>query len=335
MPAAPNGKLTSTRPSVRAVGGGVVTVVFLIFVAYSLWNVFSRDVATFADVAVLILVDLAAFIAIMNILSFTAQWIGIADPAQPFGLPEGTVRAILTIAFIVVVGVLSSYLLTSTGGRSVYEKNAMTLGSGLQLEAAQALVKQNAGAGLLLITPHDGPPPGPGAPPGGGGPGGGGGAGGGGPDGGAAAQLYDVKFWPKADFQLSDDVSKQTLTMLSTMLAAMIGFYFGAKPGDSAVAKPITGGETPILDQGQGTGGAAVQPPQTGTVSATATPIGGGTKTPANPQPATHPPGGTGDPDAPVVDAAAQPQRPLEAEAESEEEEEPKQRPVEAATAAY
>ena len=35
-----------------------------------------------------------------------------------------------------------------------------------------------------------------------------------------------------------DEIAKQILTILSTILAAMIGFYFGAKPGESAGPRP-------------------------------------------------------------------------------------------------
>ena len=88
------------------IGAGLIVIAF---VAYVLHEVFGDHANGFASVAALILVGLAAFIGIMNLLSFSAHAIGIADPHQAFGLPEGTVRAILTIAFIVLVGCLPAF----------------------------------------------------------------------------------------------------------------------------------------------------------------------------------------------------------------------------------
>jgi hypothetical protein len=45
--------------------------------------------------------------------------------------------------------------------------------------------------------------------------------------------IWEVRFYARTDYRLADDVAKQILTILSTILAAMIGFYFGARPGDT------------------------------------------------------------------------------------------------------
>jgi hypothetical protein len=170
-------------------------VVIVVFVAYSLWEVF-HDGANFAAVAVLVLVGLAAFIAIMNVLSVTAHLMGIANKNQPFGLPDGTVRAILTIAFIVLVGVLSSYLLTNSSGRNPFGQEIIM--SGIAAKDADATAQRLLADGVVSIERGTG-------------------------------DRVDIHFHPRRDYRLADDVAKQILTMLSTILAAMIGFYFGAQ----------------------------------------------------------------------------------------------------------
>ena len=190
---------------------GAILVTGLIIcgvVGYAIVEVFRQPVG-FASVAILILVGLAAFIGIMNVISVSAYYIGISDKEQPFGLPDGTVRAILTIAFIVLVGVLSSYLLTSTGTRAQYGETISL--RGIAAKDVDALVQRLDTDGLASIERRD-------------------------------ANTADVAFHPKVDFRLADDVSKQVLTMLSTILAAMIGFYFGAQP-------PSTGGGTANPDE--------------------------------------------------------------------------------------
>jgi len=148
---------------------------------------------------------LAAFIGLMNFLSFSAQYIGISDARQPFGLPDGSVRAILTIAFIVLVGVLASYLLTHSDVRQPFAKDKIQVATKLALPEAVSMQQRLSAEGLAAVVPSE---------PGG--------------------TTYNVDFYPRQDYRLSDDVSKQVLTMLSTILAAMIGFYFGARTDGGA-----------------------------------------------------------------------------------------------------
>jgi membrane protein YdbS with pleckstrin-like domain len=182
-----------------------IAVIFLLVIGGVLIMAFRHDGAgSFASVASLILVGLAAFIGIMNLLSFSAHWMKITDDKQPFGLPEGTVRAILTIAFIVLVGVLTSFLLSNTN-RPPFSDKSIIIATGVSASAAALLEQKFMPEGVITIMK----------------------------DTTAENATSTVRFLPRIDYRQNDEIAKQILTILSTILAAMIGFYFGAKPGES------------------------------------------------------------------------------------------------------
>jgi hypothetical protein len=231
---------------------GVVVTIASLWICYIL----VKQNSEFAYVAVLILVGIAAFVGIMNLLSFTAYQIKILTPGQAFGLPDGSVRAILTMAFIVLVGVLASYLVTRPDNPP-YSKEFVALATCVSQQDANEIKKQGpSGDGIIVLvpckpgssagsnvsaasgTPGDGSPNPPSSNSSPSSSGGGAAA-----SGGAGGALYDVRMFPRMDHRLSEDISKQILTMLSTILAAMIGFYFGGK--QTNVPTPPTPGNPP------------------------------------------------------------------------------------------
>jgi hypothetical protein len=177
------------------IGIGLSGLVLVFFVWYALAHVFKES--NFGSVAILILVGLAAFIAIMNVLSFSAYLVRIIDVKEPFGLPNGTVRAILTIAFIVLVGVLASFLLTNSSERTPYSDTPITVK--VTKSQLDDRIKELSASGIVSVEQL-----------------------------GTDTTPATLHFFPRQDYRLADDVAKQILTMLSTILAAMIGFYFGA-----------------------------------------------------------------------------------------------------------
>jgi hypothetical protein len=201
----------TTLVFIAVIATGAALLVIIAGVIYMSFR--NGGVGNFASIATLILVGLAAFIGIMNILSLTANWLQMVDPKQPFGLPEGTVRAILTMAFIVLVGVLTSYMLSNSQRPSFSEK-PLIVARGVPHAAATVLEQRFTAEGVVAVIKDPVNPAVKDAP-----------------------ETYTVSFYPRADYRQSDEVAKQVLTILSTILAAMIGFYFGAKPGESPAIK--------------------------------------------------------------------------------------------------
>lgn len=177
-----------------------------VFVAFGAMVVLGYAMYTgarsFAAVAALVLVGVVAFTGFVSALSVTAQRLGMLDVRHPFGLPEGSIRAILTFSFIVLVGVFASYLLVQTSRTSLTAPNEPLLLPVTTLAEARALQTQLSADGLVVVS--------------------------------GTTEPIRATFIPRTDFRLADDVAKQILTMLSTMLAAMIGFYFGSRPNETA-----------------------------------------------------------------------------------------------------
>jgi hypothetical protein len=191
--------------------GWIAFLVALAAVAAVVYALVTQS-SSFGTVATLVLVGIVAFAGFASALSVTASRLGILDARQPFGLPEGTVRAMLTFAFIVLVGVFASYLLVQSS-RSVFSPTSLFDIPKVRLSDATAMQTRLQPDGVVVLTDRAGT---------------------------GEQETVTVRFFPRTDHRLADDVAKQILTMLSTMLAAMIGFYFGSRPNETAVDPDAT-----------------------------------------------------------------------------------------------
>ena len=199
-----------------------ITLIFTGFAGYVVFKTFQTSEPGFASVASLLLAGLTSFLGIMNILSITSKMLGIENAAQPFGLPEGTVRSILTIAFIVMISVLAGYLVIAHNGKSSWTaasrivlKPCIKANSDAETYAQQqrtqippmniVTVERLSSEERAALCPKDTPEP-----------------------------AFRVALYPHLDHKLTEDISKQILTILSTILAGMIGFYFAARSNAGA-----------------------------------------------------------------------------------------------------
>ena len=90
--------------------GLVITAIFLLVVL-------ADGALEYAIPALLIIVSIAVFVLLMIWAAHQFHSINIADVAQPFGLPSGTIRAVLTIAFVVLIGVFGTLILSLSQNR--------------------------------------------------------------------------------------------------------------------------------------------------------------------------------------------------------------------------
>lgn len=210
---------------IKRVSSGFVwffnTVLIFLLVAgalYGIWDLLKNGGtgrAGFGSVAGLILIGFAVFVILMGVLSFGAKHIKIENASEPFGLPEGTVRAILTIAFIVLVGVLSAFLITSHSARTGYSEYGLVAATGQTPDNAKATADKlrtdyKLDAMVAVVADNQDAV-----------------------GGSAATTTFSVLVHPRSDTALADDIAKQMLTMISTILAAMIGFYFAARTAET------------------------------------------------------------------------------------------------------
>lgn len=148
--------------------------------------------------AFLILISLGVFVLLMIYAANALKTSGVFDLQQPFGMPPGTIRAILTLAFIILIGVFGSLVLLRSEGRSPLSPlpglQALVMKPG---EADQ--LRRSFGDDIVVVSTESG------------------------------NGTVTVSAFVKRDYRAADSIAQNIISMLSTLLAAMIGFYFGAR----------------------------------------------------------------------------------------------------------
>lgn len=205
---------SSWLKSFLGAGGSMMTAVVVLLFGLALIAVFVMvgmpgTKTHFGLASLLILVALAGFTLLLLHVAGSLHAFGMLDRTQAFALPPGTVRAILTLAFIVLVGVFGSLVLLSTGERKPYALIADNAGTMSAAEAAALAARMPADV-MVVQRP--------------------------------TAGGVQVSLYARSDHSAADDTAKQVLAMLSTLLAAMIGFYFGSRGSEDSAGSRADGG---------------------------------------------------------------------------------------------
>ena len=181
-----------------------------------------------ADYLVLPVVAIAGVLLLLAALALVAvafRSIDLHDRTQALGLPEGSIRAIIALALVVLFAILAVYLYSSAGQSTTWQIKDLT-------EEQAAATERNLWPQGRVTVRIEQPPkaqpaaaqpsPAQGAPP---------------PPATApeqpAAKLFTVQV--REANTVRDDLAKQLLVLIGTLVTAVSSFYFGAKAGGGTV----------------------------------------------------------------------------------------------------
>ena len=140
---------------------------------------------------IVLIAGLIALVVALGVLVGTFAIFGLSNPKASFGLPEGTMQAVIAMMIILIFAVASLYLHASSQTTTV-----KSIGIS---EAQLAAIPPDEIRGIVANPDKTNP--------------------------GVTTYTVERAF----ENRLADDFAKQLLTTLSTLVVAVAGFYFGAK----------------------------------------------------------------------------------------------------------
>lgn len=172
----------------------VVLLVTLVLVAYAYRFINNNTVGAQFYLSVLLVYSIIVLLVFLTFSSVVFKYIGMADPTQALGLPEGSIRAVIALGLILIFMISSLYLygaVEKSGEMSVQKYTNITQKQLDEIPQDEIAYIQRTGV-LNNET------------------------------------LFNVgRMLEKSS--ASEDIAKQIITTLSTLVVAVAGFYFGSK----------------------------------------------------------------------------------------------------------
>ncbi len=141
-------------------------------------------------------VGVAVLLILLTLMSFIASVVGLGDPKEALGLPAGSIRAVIALALVVIFIISLIYLNESVA------RPEMAISTGLTFDQVQAMQSSNVTIVRIVAERSN-------------------------------SQLYDVSV-ALPPSQASQDLSKQVITLVGTLMASVASFYFGMKAGEGS-----------------------------------------------------------------------------------------------------
>jgi len=164
-----------------------------------------------------VLIGLALVVGLMAFLAIISAAVGIANPTQALGLPEGSVRALIAFSLLLIFVCIAAFLYSTVDSGQL--KGAFTKVP----EATYNDLKANFVVATESIEKSDG------------------------------ATLYSGQYFSKRT-QEADDFAKLIFTTLATVFVSVVSFYFGSSATSAGVnAGARAGGGDPANTAPSGT----------------------------------------------------------------------------------
>lgn len=175
----------------------------------------------------MVIAGLVALLIVITIVATIFSLLGLADKDQAMALPEGSIRAVIALALLLLFAILTVFLYGSLqsppSGSLTFQSRAEALAFvGAHMALPNLKMEQAKGTGPAATPPTadkatdaanlKNSAPGAGS---------------------ASAELYTVSWGANAS---ADDFAKQLLTLLGTLVTSVVSFYFGAKTATSSAA---------------------------------------------------------------------------------------------------
>jgi hypothetical protein len=208
--------------------GYAVFAGLLLFIAAAVvWMGFPKNTlnSDYILLSQIVLVGLALTVVFMAILAIIYSVMGVEDPKQALGLPEGSVRALLAFSLVLIFVCLAAFLFGEVNkNNQPVEGKTLTRVTEAQLTdlktnfiVASELAKDQTTGKVLYeqVAGSDGKPADDLKHP-----------------------LYTATYYTKASKD-AEDFAKQIFTTLATIFVSVVSFYFGSSVTSSAAAAAV------------------------------------------------------------------------------------------------
>lgn len=183
--------------------GSIVFLVALGGVAWLIKGIFDHSAAL--SLPILALISILLLLGALLVFTTLIHLINLSDAKSALGLPEGSVRALLALALLGLFAIMASSVLVASPPREV---------KGLQLGDIDGVLKANPNDHDIFWVPEAQVP--------------------------GQPQTFTAVL---GSLSHVDDFAKQMLTLVGTLMTAVISFYFGSSTFSSSTAQDESGGE--------------------------------------------------------------------------------------------
>lgn len=153
---------------------------------------------------VLLVISVIALVLTLSLAAFTFKTLDLSDETQALGLPEGSIRAVIALSLILIFMISSLFLFQQVNTH----ENGITIYKGITQEQLNDIPK-----GEIAYIQRNGTV--------------------------GNETLFDAGRIVERS-KASEDIAKQIITTVSTLVVAVAGFYFGSKTAAAPSRAPAT-----------------------------------------------------------------------------------------------